>query len=402
MIPRLLADYLREGARYFPVVTITGPRQSGKTTLIRSIWPDKTYHSLEDPDTLDFAATDPRGFLRQGNSHGLIIDEAQRHPELFNYLQGYADTASPGHYVLSGSNNFLRMERITQSLAGRTEIASLLPFSVTELPAGALSVYASWDELAWKGFFPHVHATGLPADRFAKDYLATYIERDVRLVKNIGDLASFRRFLRLCAGRAGQVLNLSGLAGDAGISVATARSWLSLLEAAWLVLILPPWLESFNKRIVKSPKLYWTDTGLLCHALDIGSPADLAVHPFRGAVFENLFVAERYKAYLNKGDRPPLHFWRDSSGREVDLVEETPTGPVLWECKSGQTIGSDFCKHLHYLGDLAGVPADRRRLVYGGQEDQARSGAAVLSWRSALRAKTIQATKAVQREMLVE
>lgn len=382
MIPRKLEEHIRASARYYPVVTVTGPRQSGKTTLLRSMWPDKAYASLENPDTLVFASSDPRGFLRQGDKGGLIIDEAQRHPALFNYLQGYADESGPGRYILSGSNNFLLMERITQSLAGRTAITTLLPLAAAELPPDAIG--DSWEAMAWTGFFPRVRTTELPADQFSRDYLATYIERDVRLVKNIGDLSAFRRFVKLCAGRAGQLLNMNGLASDAGISVNTAKSWLGLLEAAWLVVILPPWHENFNKRVIKSPKLYWVDTGLLCHALDIASASDLAYHPYRGAIFENLIVAERYKAAANQGKSPELYFWRDSTGREVDIVDNSSGVPALWECKSGMTIGSDYFKQLDYIGDLMRVPTERRLLAYGGSEDQTRSAATVLAWRTAL------------------
>ena len=382
MIPRILAQHLVRLAEYYPVVSVTGPRQSGKTTLVRATWPDMEYRSLEDPDTLAFAVEDPRAFLLQGESHGLIIDEAQRHPPLFNYLQGFADRSGPGRYVLSGSSNFLLMERITQSLAGRTSLLTLLPLAGAELPAGSLG--ETWEEAAWLGFFPRVRSEGLDPGRFAMDYLATYIERDVRLIKNIGDTMAFRRFVKLCAGRTGQVLNYTSLAGDAGIAVNTAKSWLSLLEAAWLVFIVPSWHQNFNKRVVKSPKLYWIDTALLCHALDIRSAQELAHHPFRGAVFENLIIAERYKAATNAGVPPELHFWRDSQGREVDLIEGTGAATMLWECKAGMTIGSDFFRHLDFLGDLMNVPPTQRILVYGGQENQERSRGMVLSWRDAL------------------
>jgi len=221
----------------------------------------------------------------------------------------------------------------------------------------------------------------MPADIFARDYLATYVERDVRLVKNIGDLSVFRRFLRLCAGRAGQLISMSSLASDAGIAVNTVKSWLSLLEAAWLVTLLPPWFENLNRRIVKSPKLYWYDTGLLCHLLDIRKPQDLSFHPLRGAVFENLIVAERYKAAANRGKEPELYFWRDSSGREVDLIEGAGADKTIWECKSGSTIGSDFFKHLEFFGTEAEVPPERRMLVYGGGESVKRSAARVVGWR---------------------
>ncbi len=382
MIRRLLESEILKASTYYPVVTITGPRQSGKTTLIKTLWPEKAYYSLEDPDSFDFALSDPRGFLSQGGDSGLVIDEAQRCPPLFSYLQGYADRSGPGRYVLSGSNNFLLMEKIGQSLAGRTAVLTLLPFSAAELGADTLD--PSWESAAWTGFFPRVRAGGVPADIFARDYLSTYAERDVRLIKNIGDVVAFRRFLQLCAGRAGGLLNMSSLASDAGIAVNTAKSWLAVLEAAWLVTLLPPWHENLNKRIVKSPKLYWLDTGLLCSLLDIRKPEDLIFHPLRGAVFENLIVAERYKAASHQGRKPELHFWRDSSGREINLIEGLGPNQILWECKSGSTIASDFFKHMEFFGEATNVPPGRRVLAYGGGESVARSVGHVLGWHDAL------------------
>ena len=382
MIARLLESELRKASSYYPVVTLTGPRQSGKTTLIRTLWPRKTYVSLEDPDILDFAKDDPRGFLTQGDDEGLIIDEAQRHPPLFNYLQGYADRSPPGRYLLSGSNNFLLMEKIGQSLAGRTAVLVLLPFSAEELASERQD--AKWQEAAWRGFYPRVRVSGVPADIFARDYLATYVERDVRLVKNIGDVSAFRRFLQLCAGRAGQLMNMAALASDAGIAVNTAKSWLALLEAAWLVVLLHPWHENLGKRIVKAPKLYWYDTGLLCRLLDIRKPEDLDFHPLKGAVFENLIVAERCKAASHRGKPAELYFWRDGSKREIDLLEKSGSERTIWECKSGSTIASDYFKHLEFFGGQANIPPDRRLLVYGGRDSFARSEASVLGWRDAL------------------
>ena len=382
MIPRLLETALRESARYYPVITLTGPRQSGKTTLVRALWPDKRYVSLEDPDSLMFAQEDPRAFLDQSVLGGLVIDEAQRFPQLFSYLQGYADTSPPGTFVVTGSNNFLLMENIGQSLAGRTAVLSLLPFSGEEL--GANGIGQNWEENVLKGFYPRVHDSILPSTLFARDYIATYVERDVRLVKNIGDLNSFRGFLTLCAGRAGALLNLSALAADAGVAVNTVRSWISLLEAAYLVFRLPPWHVNVTSRVVKSPKLYWYDTSLPCYLLGIRNENDLRSHPLRGALFENLIIAERMKAATNRGNRPELSFWRNASGSEVDAIEHMEGSPLLWECKSGSTIGSDFFKHLSALGDRAHVPPKDRLLAYGGDASSVRSSARVVSWRDVL------------------
>ncbi|MDP3177728.1 MAG: ATP-binding protein [Spirochaetaceae bacterium] len=382
MIPRLLESALRKAAEYYPVLTVTGPRQSGKTTLVQAVWPEKAYASLEDPDVLDFAREDPRAFLEQGGEAGLIVDEAQRDPALFNYLQGYADRSKPGRFVISGSNNFLLMEKISQSLAGRTAVLVLMPFSGEEIGAEALG--SSWEEAAWRGFYPRVRSGGLPADTFAKDYVATYVERDLRLVKNVSDLSAFRGFLELCAGRAGQLVNLSALGADAGIAVNTTKEWLSLLETSWLVMRLQPWHENLSKRIVKSPKLYWFDTSLLCHLLGIRKPEDLRYHPQRGAIFENLIVAERYKAASHRGLAPKLHFWRDSNGKEVDLIEGLGADRLIWECKAGASLAQEFFRGLEFFGTETGIPAERRILAYGGREPSTRSAGRAVGWRQAL------------------
>jgi len=379
MIPRALTPALQRSALYYPVVCLTGPRQSGKTTLLRTLWPDRLYVSLEDPDTLDFAGTDPRGFLEQGKEQGLIIDGAQRLPSLFNYLQGYADTSKPGQFLVSGSNNFLLLQAVSQSLAGRAAIFHLLPFSMAEL--GETMDDQQWEQAAFRGFYPRVRAQQLPPELFTRDYLSTYVERDIRLVRNIQNLADFRRFLSLCAGRAGQLLNLASLAQDSGLSVNTVRDWLGLLEASFLIFFLRPWNESFNKRLVKSPKLYWHDTSLLCRLLEVRKPEDLQFHPLRGAVFENLIVAERYKRQSQEGETPSLGFWRDSSGVEIDLVERLHGQTFLWEAKAGQTLSSEFFKNLDTVGSLASVPVERRRVVFGGSPSQTRSNGTALSWR---------------------
>lgn len=382
MIRRHLEAALLEAASQYPVVTLTGPRQSGKTTLVQMLWPEKHYASLEDPDVLEFATEDPRGFLEQSARTGLIIDEAQRHPSLFRYLQGYADRAEAGRYILSGSNNFLLMEKIGQSLAGRTAVLRLLPFSGAELGAEALG--SRWEEAAWRGFYPRVCAGGLQADRFASDYLATYVERDVRLIKNIADLSTFRGFLALCAGRAGQLMNVTALAGDAGIAVNTVKAWLSILEASWLLFRLPPWHANLTTRTVKSPKFYWHDTSLLCRLLGIHSPEDLSFHPLRGAVFENLIIADRFKVASHRGQEPVMHFWRDSEGKEVDLVEGTGEARLVWECKSGSTLAQEFFRQLEFFGNQTGIPQSRRILVYGGLEASTRSAARACGWRDVL------------------
>jgi predicted AAA+ superfamily ATPase len=314
----------------------------------------------------------------------MIIDEAQRHPPLFNYLQSQADKAAPGTFLVSGSNNFLLINSVSQSLAGRAGILHLLPLSGEEL--GPRLDDPDWESAAFQGFYPRVRANGLPADLFAKDYLATYVERDVRLVRNIHNLAEFQRFLQLCAGRSGQLLNLVSLSQDAGISVNTVKDWLGLLEASFLIFFLRPWNESYNKRLVKSPKLYWHDTSLLCRLLDVRKADDLRFHPLRGAVFENLLVSDRYKRHSHAGESPRLWYWRDSGGIEIDLVEQQGARTLFWEAKAGQTVNNDFFKHIETVGELAGIPASQRIVCYGGDGDQQRSNARAVGWRQLLAA----------------
>ena len=380
MIKRILEGALLAAASNYPVVTLTGPRQSGKTTTVRALWPEKTYLSLEDPDVLAFAIDDPRGFLERGGEQGLIIDEAQRHPPLFNYLQGYADRSPPGRYVLSGSNNFLLMEKISQSLAGRTAVLVLLPFSAAEIAEQTRN--STWEESAWSGFYPRVRTGGLAADVFARDYITTYVERDVHTVKNIGDASVFRRFVRLCAGRAGQLLNVSSLASDAGIAVGTAKAWLALLETAWLVTLLQPWHENLNKRVVRSPKLYWYDTSLLCSLLDIRKPDDLAFHPLKGA-------SSRISSSPSASRLPAI-----AGGSRNCIFGETARGAKSISSRvRAIPVGSWNARRVHgrerlvqasrIFGAATGIEAENRLLVYGGEESYSRSGARVLGWREA-------------------
>lgn len=387
MIPRLLTSQVRELHRYFPILYIGGPRQSGKTTLIRALYPDVPYRNLENPDTLSYASSDPRGFLANF-PEGAIFDEAQRVPELFSYLQEIADNNPQHRFVLSGSQNFLLLERITQSLAGRVGLLTLLPFSSQELAAAHLLPEVL--TLAWQGGYPPLYDRKIPPGKFYPNYVTTYLERDVRQLVNVGDLTRFNRFLRLCAGRAGQLLNLSALAQDADIAVNTVKSWLSILEAAYLIFRLPPYHKNYNKRLIKSPKLYFYDTGLLCFLLRISSPDQLDTHFAYGAIIENLMISEHYKLYSNAGERPPLYYWRDSNGNEVDLLVERSDRLISIECKASRTFKSTHFKGLRWWQKTTGLSADHSRVLYLGDHSYQTQDGALVSWQDWISDATVE------------
>ncbi len=392
MIPRHLTPVLAGASRLYPVVSVTGPRQSGKTTLLRAAFPRHRYATLESPDVREFALADPRGFLARFDGP-VILDELQHAPDLFSYIQVLVDEEpAPGRFTLSGSHNFLLMRRIAQSLAGRVHISHLLPFSPAELHRLSLRTGAEidrpapralpgdWTDFAVAGGYPPIHDRGIDPSEWLSMYVQTYLQRDVRELTQVGDLEAFRRFVLLSAGRAGQVLNLSGIGADCGVSHQTARRWVSVLEASFIVFRLPAHHENFNKRLTKSPKLYFLDTGLLCYLLRIRTGGQLATHAMRGAVFENFVISELLKSCYHAGREPRLSFWRDHRGHEVDLVVETPRGAVPVEIKSGATVASDFFRGLRHWEKLSG-DAGRGILVYGGGDSYPRSGVAVRSWR---------------------
>ena len=378
MIEREMAPLVLKLAGDYPALAITGPRQAGKTTLARAAFPDKPYVSLENPDTRELATQDPRGFLNKYQA-GAILDEVQNCPALFSYLQEILDSSKQaGRFVLTGSQQFGLIEGITQSLAGRIALVQLLPFSCQEAYG---SKPPSLDETLWRGAYPPIHDRQLDPSLWYANYMQTYIERDVRKLINVRDLTSFQRFVRLCAGRVGQLLNLSQMGGEAGITHNTAKAWLSILEASYVVFQLQTHHRNFNKRLIKTPKLYFYDTGLAVWLLSIREARQVETHPLRGALFENWVVSELLKARFNHGLPAHLYFWRDRAGHEVDLLMETTNQLIPVEIKSSQTVNADFFKGLEDWLTLAQPRRPRAWLVYGGSEDHQRKTTRVLSWR---------------------
>lgn len=383
MIRRNLEDQLAEYAERMPVVAVTGPRQSGKTTLCRMAFPERRYVSLEPLDTREYARTDPRGFLRQYDGD-VILDEVQRAPDLFSYLHEMVDEdPSPGRFVLTGSQHFGLSEAISQSLAGRVALLHLLPLALDELRRFDDAPTNLW-ETVWSGGYPRIHDRGLDAGRWLADYLTTYVQRDVRQVLEVTNLDAFATFLRLTAGRTAQELNLTTLGSDAGVSHNTARSWLSVLDTSFLTFRLPRWHRSFRKRVVKSPKIHLVDSGLACHLLGIREADQLRTHPQRGAIFESWVASEVLKARLNGGLEADLYHLRETRGVEIDLLVEDGDSLIGVEMKSGATVAGEFTENLLELGrrierELPHLRYDPR-LVYGGEQVQRRGEVGVVPW----------------------
>jgi predicted AAA+ superfamily ATPase len=399
MTKRHLQSVLEYSAGLFPVLTLTGPRQSGKTTLAKATFPNAHYISLEDPAHRNLALEDARGFLKQFGSEQVVLDEAQRAPELFSYIQGIVDQNDiPGQYILTGSQNFLLLEKISQSLAGRCAIHHLLPFSRSELvglkpvdpeniadmspPHKKKSTKISSElfDTLWTGGYPRIYDKHIPPQQWLTNYVQTYIERDVRSIVNVSDLEAFARFVRLCAGRTGQILNLQSLGNDCGIDSKTAKRWLSILEASFIIKLLRPYYKNFNKRLIKSPKLYFLDSGLLCYLLGIRKPDELVVHSSRGAIFESWVIAELYKSYYHTGKQPAMYYFRDSNNNEIDLILDHGSKFLPIEIKSGQTINSEFFKGLEYWRKLTSMEDSPAILIYGGDSPTIFKGMKVLPW----------------------
>ena len=392
MLTRRALRTLQGLALGFPIVAITGPRQSGKTTLARQAFPSLSYVNLEDLDTRELALSDPRRFLAR-HADGAIFDEVQRAPSLMSYLLGMVDgDKCMGRFVLTGSQQFGLMDGISQSLAGRVGMLTLLPLGNAELAESADAKQRqaatrrplNLEQRLWRGGYPALYAEHRhvnPTQWFSA-YVATYIERDVRQVLNVSNLLTFQRFVSMCAARSGQLLNLHGLAGDCGISQPTARQWLTVLQASHLVTLLAPHHRNFGKRLVKTPKLYFLDSGLLCHLLRIGSADDLQIHAMRGAVFETWVVGETLKHRHNLGLPPDTYFWRDNHGLEVDIVYEHGSRLHAVECKSGATYSSSWLEPARRWRELVGAEAADPLLVYGGEQEHGGADYNVISWRS--------------------
>lgn len=381
MIRRNLAPRLTSAAKRWPSITLTGPRQSGKTTLCRALFPDHPYETLESPDVRAFAEEDPRAFLGQF-PHGAVLDEIQRVPELPSYLQGIIDEdPSPGRWILTGSRNLALLESVSQSLAGRTAVYDLLPLTrdeVTRFP----SYPATLEETLFAGSWPRVFDVGLdPVDWF-RSYVGTYVERDVRTIRKVTDLATFQRFIGLCAGRTAQLLNYASLAGDCGISQPTAKAWFNILEASFLAFRLPSYRPNLRKRLVKMPKLHFFDTGLVCWLLGIRTPGQLRTHPLRGPIFENWVVSEITKHRAHRGEPAGFGFYRDQNGAEADLIVERPHGVTLVEAKSAVTASASLFlgaeRVRRHLAEVAGPCSVV--VVYGGDQVQRREAGILLPW----------------------
>jgi len=381
MISRTLQTHINKMVEVFPVVAVTGPRQSGKTTLVKANFPNYAYVNLENLDDRGAAVEDPRMFLKYHGRQGVIIDEAQKVPELFSYLQQIADeTEKMGNYIITGSQNFLLVEKVTQSLAGRVSINNLLPFSLNEFSTETI-LDTDLNLILYTGMYPAIYDRNILPENYYPSYLQTYLERDVRSLKNIANLNLFQRFLKLCVGRTGQLLNLSNIGNELGIDGKTVRSWISILEASFIIFLLPPYFNNFKKRIVKHPKLYFYDTGLACSLLGLKNSEQLINHYLRGALFENFIIGEYLKMKRHQGINPNIYFWQDNAGNEVDMLIDDGGKLRAVEIKSGTTINQDFFRNLVKFQKFSGTTVENSYLVYGGDQSMPRKNGQVLSWR---------------------
>lgn len=382
MIPRQIEERANILLSQYPLLALIGPRQSGKTTLAKILRPNYQYINLELAENANFALSDPHGFL-QTYQKGVILDEVQTVPELFPYLKHYTDKRGlVGEYILTGSQNFLLLEKITQSLAGRVVLQKLLPFSHSELTAADKMINEA-GKFIFTGGYPRIYDKNIAPTDFYPSYISTYIERDVRQITRVTDLRLFQQFLAICAGRAGQLVNFTEIGNILGIESKTVKSWLSLLEASFIIFLLPPYYRNFDKRIVKSPKLYFYDTGLACSLLNIQDEGQLNTHFAKGALFENMVIVELLKQYLNEAKNPAFYFWQDSNSREIDLIIEESNRLKAIEIKASKTINDSFFKNLNSFQTLAKTENVASFLVYGGDMNQTRSTTNVLSWQKA-------------------
>jgi predicted AAA+ superfamily ATPase len=380
MIQREAQYKLAQLGDTFKAIAVIGPRQSGKTTLVKVTFPEKPYLSLENPDTRNFALEDPRGFL-QNLPNGAILDEVQRTPLLFSYLQEILDNSNQkGLFILTGSNNFLLQESISQSLAGRVGYLNLLPFSVKELLLENLLPETD-EEVMVNGFYPPIYDQRISSLDWVPNYIKTYIERDVRQIKNVSDLLIFEKFMSVLSGRTSQELNLTSISNEVGVDLKTVQSWIGILESSFIIYLLKPHFQNYNKTIVKRPKVYFYDTGLVCSFLRISNVSQLENHPLKGAIFETMVVIEMVKKYTNQGINPPLFYWRDKTGHEIDLIIDKGNLLTPIEIKSSKTINSDFFKNLKYWNHLSKM--NKAVLIYSGIQEQNRSdGTLITNWKN--------------------
>jgi len=379
MVKREITKELLLSSKKYPVVTITGPRQSGKTTLVKKVFPKYAYYSLEDPDVRELALSDPRAFLRNAGK-GIIIDEIQKAPQMLSYIQGIVDSSKKnGRFILTGSQNFQLMHSVTQSLAGRTALLCLLPFTFKEL--SDIKKNISMDELLFQGFYPRIYDQKLDPSKAYKAYYQTYVERDLRALINIKDVRLFQKFTRLCAGRVGQIFNASALASEVGVSVPTINSWLSILQESYIVFLLEPYHSNINKRLIKSPKIYFYDTGLASYLLGIDNVAQMARDPLRGNLVENMVIMEMIKHRFNQGVDHNLYFYRDNHQNEVDVIFKAGSNLLPIEIKSSETFNVDFLKGLSYIKSVFPKNITRQVLIYGGDKEQLGKEQIILNYR---------------------
>lgn len=379
MIDRQIIQAITGLKGKFPVIVLTGARQTGKTTLLKAMYKDLPYVNLEDIDNRLLAEEDPRGFLSNFPA-GAVIDEVQQVPKLLSYIQQVVDTEDT-HFILSGSQNLQLMEQITQSLAGRTAIFNLMPLSYSELTSAGFSFDRS-EDLIFTGGYPRIFDKGIEPGIFYQNYISTYVERDVRQIKNIENLSLFMRFIQLCAGRIGQVINFQSLANDVGVSLKTIKSWISVLEAGFIVYMHKPHYKNFNKQITKSPKLFFYDTGLACSLLQIQSANQLYSHYLAGGLFENFVLNEMNKTYYNQGKKPSFYFWQSKEKKEVDIIIDKGEKQQAFEVKIAQTRNLHFFDNLKYWQKLNRTPSDLLNVIYGGSENFKTSDGSFISWRN--------------------